>query len=144
MKTYEDNKKSEIAQWKSDKRKIDEESLQLHDLVKEATENLWIKLVASKNLNKMWKIFKQKYVNSGTLFIIFNHPFGSSKDNFGLLHWQEVSLAYLMLIITWSWSIRALKASKWGCFPMPSPNISRVRTKKLRIWSWSANPLCIL
>ena len=60
MKTYEDNKKSEIAQWKSDKRKIDEESLQLHDLVKEATENLWIKLVASKNLNKMWKIFKQK------------------------------------------------------------------------------------
>ena len=53
MKTYEDNKfrsqKSEIAQWKNDKRRIDEESLQLYGLVKKATENLWIKLVTFKN-----------------------------------------------------------------------------------------------
>ena len=27
----------------------------------------------------MWKIFKHKYVNSGTLYIIFNHPSGSPK-----------------------------------------------------------------
>ena len=53
MKTYEDNKprshKSEIAQWKNDKRKIDKESLQLNGLVKKAKENLWIKLVTLKN-----------------------------------------------------------------------------------------------
>ena len=44
MKTYEDNKirslKSEIAQWKNDKRKIDERRLQLFGLVKKATEEL--------------------------------------------------------------------------------------------------------
>ena len=44
MKTYEDNKirslKSEIAQWKNDKRKIDEQRLQLFGLVKKATEEL--------------------------------------------------------------------------------------------------------
>ena len=44
MKTYEYNKsssqKSEIAQWKNDKRKIDEETLQLYGLVKKATEKL--------------------------------------------------------------------------------------------------------
>ena len=38
LKTYEDNKssyyKSETAQWKNDKRKIDEERLQLYVLVK--------------------------------------------------------------------------------------------------------------
>ena len=41
--------KSEIAQWKNNIRKIDEESLQVHGLVKKATENLWIKLVNLKN-----------------------------------------------------------------------------------------------
>ena len=53
MKTYEDKKlrsqKSEIVQWKDDKKKSDEESLQLYGLVKKATENLWIKLVTFKN-----------------------------------------------------------------------------------------------
>ena len=53
MKNYEDNKlrsrKSEIAQWENDKRKTDEESLQLYGLVKKATENLWIKLVTLKD-----------------------------------------------------------------------------------------------
>ena len=121
MKTYKGNKlrsqKSEISQWKNDKTKIDEESLQLYGLVKKATENLWIKLVT---LIKMWEIFKHKYVNPGTLFTIFNYPFGSPKANFGPLHWQEVNLAYLMLIITWCWSIRALKTSKRGYFPMSS------------------------
>ena len=41
--------KSGIAQWKNDKRKIDEGSLQLYGLVKKATEDLWIKLVILKN-----------------------------------------------------------------------------------------------
>ena len=53
MKAYEDNKirwhKCEITQWKSDKRKIDEENLQLYGLVKKAAENLWIKLVTLKS-----------------------------------------------------------------------------------------------
>ena len=44
MKTYEDNKirsqKCEMVQWKNDKRKTDEKSLQLHGLVKKATEKL--------------------------------------------------------------------------------------------------------
>ena len=72
MKTYEDNKlrsqKSEIAQWKNDKRKIDEESLQLYGLVKKATENLWIKLLTKSVLKlvikslrfKIREIFKHK------------------------------------------------------------------------------------
>ena len=34
---------------KNDKRKIDEESLQVYGLVKRATDNLWIKLVTLKN-----------------------------------------------------------------------------------------------
>ena len=55
MKTYEDDKlrslKCEIAQWKNDKRKIDEESPQLYGLVKKATENLWINLVTLKKYN---------------------------------------------------------------------------------------------
>ena len=54
MKTYEDYKlrsqKMKLnAQWKNDKRKIDEESLQVYGLVKKATDNLWIKLVTLKN-----------------------------------------------------------------------------------------------
>ena len=53
MNTYEDNKprsqQSEIVQWKNDKKKSDEESLQLCGLVKKARENLWIKLVTLKN-----------------------------------------------------------------------------------------------
>ena len=44
METYEDNKirsqKCEIVQCKNDKITIDEESLQLHGLVKKATEKL--------------------------------------------------------------------------------------------------------
>ena len=64
MKIYEDNKVRKSGHRKvrlfNDKRKFDEESLKLYDLVKEETENLWIKLAALKNLNKMWKIFKQK------------------------------------------------------------------------------------
>ena len=59
----------------------------------------------------MLEIFKHKQANSRTLFIIFNLPFGSPKANFGLLHWQEVNLPHLLLIITWYWSISALKAS---------------------------------
>ena len=34
------SQKCETVQWKNDKRKIDEESLQLHGLVKKATEKL--------------------------------------------------------------------------------------------------------
>ena len=53
MKTDEDNKlrsqQNGIVQWKNDKRKIDEGSLQVNGLVKKATENLWIKLVTLKN-----------------------------------------------------------------------------------------------
>ena len=64
MKTYEDNKlrsqKSEIAQWKNDKRKIDEESLQLYGLVKKATENLWIKLVTKSVLKLVIKLLRFK------------------------------------------------------------------------------------
>ena len=52
MKTYEDNnfrsQKSEIAQWRNDKRKIDEESLQLYGVVKKAADNLWIKIATLK------------------------------------------------------------------------------------------------
>ena len=55
MKTDEDNKlrsqQNGIAQWKNDKRKIDEGSLQVNGLVKKAMENLWIKLVTLKNQN---------------------------------------------------------------------------------------------
>ena len=44
MKTYEDNKirsqKVEIALWKNDKGRIDEEILQLYGLVKKTTEKL--------------------------------------------------------------------------------------------------------
>ena len=64
MKTYEDNKlrsqKSEIAQWKNDKRKIDEESLQLYGLVKKATENLWIKLLTKSVLKLVIKLLRFK------------------------------------------------------------------------------------
>ena len=46
----------------------------------------------------MWEIFKHKKVNSGTVFIVFNHPFGSPKDNFGPLHspceWEAALLTW--------------------------------------------------
>ena len=40
--TKSSHKKSETAQWKNDKPKIDEESLKLYGLVKKARENLLI------------------------------------------------------------------------------------------------------
>ena len=64
MKTYEDNKlrsqKTEIAQWKNDKTKIDQESLQLYGLVKTANKKRMnqignlkeLKCEKSLNINK--------------------------------------------------------------------------------------------
>ena len=65
-KTYNDNKitsqECEIAQWKNDKRKIDEESLQLYGLVKKATERLMNQISNFKDRNRMREIFKHKYL----------------------------------------------------------------------------------
>ena len=82
----------------------------------------------------MWENVKHRQVNSGTLYIIYNHLFGSLKANFRPLHSQKLSLAYLMSIITWCWSIRALKASKWGLFLMSSP----VRQQGFRLGSFGS------
>ena len=66
MKTYEYNKsrsqKSEIAQWKNDKRKIDEETLQLFGLVKKATEKLMNQINNFEILEfeKSWNINQQE------------------------------------------------------------------------------------
>ena len=66
MKTYEYNKsssqKSEIAQWKNDKRKIDEETLQLYGLVKKATEKLMNQINNFEILEfeKSWNINQQE------------------------------------------------------------------------------------
>ena len=65
-KTYNDNKitsqKCEIAQWKNDKRKIDEERLQLYGLVKKATERLMNQISNFKDRNRMREIFKHKHL----------------------------------------------------------------------------------
>ena len=69
MKTYEYNKsssqKSEIAQWKNDKRKIDEETLQLYGLVKKATEKLMNQINNFEILEceKSWNINQQELKN---------------------------------------------------------------------------------
>ena len=69
MKTYEYNKsrsqKSEIAQWKNDKRKIDEETLQLFGLVKKATEKLMNQINNFEILEceKSWNINQQELKN---------------------------------------------------------------------------------
>ena len=62
LKTYEENKITEkwFAYWKYDKRKIDEESLQLYGSVQKAIEaNLWIKKLCRTTI---WEIFKHKSV----------------------------------------------------------------------------------
>ena len=65
-KTYNDNKitsqKCEIAQWKNDKRKIDEESLQLYVLVEKATERLMNQIRSFRDRNRMREVFKHKYL----------------------------------------------------------------------------------
>ena len=65
-KTYNDNKitsqKCEIAQWKNDKRKIDEESLQLYGLVEKATERLMNQIRSFRDRNRMREVFKHKYL----------------------------------------------------------------------------------
>ena len=69
MKTYEYNKsrsqKREIAQWKNDKRKIDEETLQLYGLVKKATEKLMNQISNFEILEceKSWNINQQELKN---------------------------------------------------------------------------------
>ena len=58
MKTYEDSKlmsqKSGISQQKNDKRNIEEETLQLHGMIKKVIENSWIKIVNLTLIRMGW------------------------------------------------------------------------------------------
>ena len=76
---------------------------------------------------------------------IFNHLLGCLKANFRLLNWQILNLSYLMLIIE-LYAIRSKghwePCDKVG-YQSPADHIIRFRTRNFRIWSWSANPLCI-
>ena len=56
------SQKCEIAQWKNDKRKIDEESLQLYVLVEKATERLMNQIRSFRDRNRMREVFKHKYL----------------------------------------------------------------------------------
>ena len=56
------SQKCEIAQWKNDKRKIDEENLQLYGLVEKAIERLMNQIRSFRDSNRMREVFKHKYL----------------------------------------------------------------------------------
>ena len=85
------------------------------------------------------------WTNSRPLFIIFNHPFNCPKANFGPLHWQGVSIALILIILLYlvCSNVHQEPHNKVG-FQSTAKIISRVQTRNLWTWSWSANPLCVL
>ena len=104
---------------------------------KDVTDIKW------KNVFHLWRVhisvscrerFHGKiYINSRPLFIIFNDLFGCPKANFGPLHWQGVSLTYLMLTIVPFWLKSHQELGNVVGSQSPAERISKVWTWNLRI-----------